>query len=97
MMDEDIREVRELVLGLGNGLTELRTEHRALRADVEAIKHVLLEGNGTPPMTVRVALLESEIDRVREERTDRKVPRAVWVGIALSTVVGIAAVITSLL
>ncbi len=61
--------------------------------DLGKLKHVLLEGNGTPAMTVRMALMEQELARVKEERADSKVPRHVALGIWVSIVLGVGAIL----
>jgi hypothetical protein len=63
--------------------------------DVGHLRRVLVDGDGGPSMTVRVALAEQEIKRLSEERNDRKVPRAVWIGIVISTVVSVISIISS--
>lgn len=64
---------------------------------VEKLTHALLDGNGQPSIMVRVALIEDQLKRVVEERNDDKVPRAAWLAILLSTIVGAAAVIVAVI
>jgi hypothetical protein len=44
-------------------------------------------------MTVRVALIEQELERVKEERNDSKVPRHVSIGLAVSILLGLVGVL----
>jgi hypothetical protein len=85
-VEMELREIRDMLTGLCASQREHGVEQRLLKEDLSQIKHVLIEGNGRPAMTVRLALVESEIERVRQERNDRKLPRAAWLGIVLSSV-----------
>lgn len=76
-------------------LIELRTELKNLRDDVDDIRHVLLEGNGKPALTEQVLVNKIKIDRLEEERADRKLPRAVWVAILLSSLLSLAGVVAA--
>lgn len=93
----ELGEIRELLQELIKNQATHAVEQRELKADVEQIKHVLLEGNGTPAMTVRVALAEADLKRLKEERDDKKMPRSAWVAIVLSSVIGIAGIVASVL
>jgi hypothetical protein len=64
-----------------------------IEEDLQKLKHVLLEGNGTPAMIVRVALVEQELKRVNEEREDRKVPRHVSVGLYVSIILAVGSIL----
>lgn len=77
-------------------LTELKTKIEVMHGDLEQIKHVLLEGNGKPPLTEQVLTNKMRLDRLEEERTDKKVPRAVWAGIVISSVLSVAGIIASM-
>lgn len=97
--DADIRQIRDMLGQLCAGLRDLSanqrehsTEQRLLKEDVAQIKHVLIEGNGQPAMTVRLALLENEQKRITEERNDRKLPRSAWVAIVISAIFSIAGI-----
>jgi len=77
-------------------LTRMDGRLERLEQDMEDVRHVLIEGNGQPAMTVRVALAENEIKRLNEERADKKMPRAAWISIVLSTATAIAAIIVAI-
>lgn len=85
MSDEEVTAVREF-------LAKLEAKLENIEQDVSKLKHVLIEGNGQPAMTVRVAILENELDRVKEERADRKMPRSVWIGIMVSILLALASI-----
>lgn len=72
------------------------TESSEMKDDIKKLMHVILEGNGTPPMTVRLALLEAEAQRVKEERADEKMPRAAWVAIVVSVLLGVGSMVVTL-
>lgn len=78
-------------------LTRMDGRLGRLESDMEDVRHVLIEGNGKPAMTVRMALAENELQRLTEERADRKMPRSAWVAILLSTVVSGASVVLALI
>ena len=77
-------------------LTRLDGRLERLESDMEDVRHVLIEGNGKPAMTVRMALAENELGRLTEERSDRKMPRAAWVAILVSAVFSFASVLVAL-
>jgi hypothetical protein len=91
----ELSDIREMLRDIGQRQAVHATEQTAIKEDVEQIKHVLIEGNGQPAMTVRVALAEQELARLREERDDKKLPRAAWAAILISSLIGIAGVIAS--
>lgn len=95
MTDDEIRDIREILQELVVNQREHSVEQRLLKEDVAQIKHVLIEGNGQPPITVRLALAESELERLQEERLDKKMPRATWVAILISTLVGVGGIIAA--
>lgn len=68
-----------------------------IEEDVQGLRHVMLEGNGQPSMMVRVALMESEQRRLQEERDDRKMPRAVWISILVSSFISAATLVYEIL
>lgn len=78
-------------------LTRMDGRLERLESDMEDVRHVLIEGNGQPAMTVRVALAENEIRRINEERADKKMPRAVWVSLVLSTMTAVAAIVVAII
>lgn len=68
-----------------------------LESDMKDVRHVLIEGNGRPAMTVRMALAENELQRLTEERMDRKMPRAAWIAVMISTFMSLTGVIVALI
>jgi hypothetical protein len=91
-MNEELHEIRELLQELVTKQAIHALEQNGIKEDVEQIKHVLLEGNGSPPMTVRVALAENDLKRLREERDDKKMPRAAWVAIMVSILLALVSI-----
>lgn len=77
-------------------LTRMDGRLERLESDMEDVRHVLIEGNGKPAMTVRMALAENELQRLTEERSDRKMPRAAWVAIVISAVFSLASILVAL-
>lgn len=77
-------------------LTRMDARLERLESDMEDVRHVLIEGNGRPAMTVRMAVAENELARLTEERGDRKMPRAAWIGIMLSSALGVVGAIISI-
>jgi hypothetical protein len=92
-MDE---EERRTLMEFRDLLTRMDGRLERLESDMEDVRHVLIEGNGKPAMTVRMALVEQEQARMIEERTDRKMPRSAWVAIIFSTLMSLAGVIVAL-
>jgi len=84
-IDVELKGIRDMLSDLCVSQREHAIEQRLLKEDVSQIKHVLIEGNGQPAMTVRLALVENELKRVAEERALRKLPRSAWVGIVISS------------
>lgn len=89
-------EERRTLMEFRDLLTRMDGRLERLESDMEDVRHVLIEGNGKPAMTVRMALAENELARLSEERSDRKMPRSAWVAILLSTLVSVAGVIVAL-
>ena len=99
-VDMELKEIRDMLSGLCASQREHGIEQRVLKEDISQIKHVLIEGNGQPAMTVRLALVENEIKRVTEERSDRKLPRSAWLSIVVSAIlsgIGIALTVAKML
>lgn len=84
-MSDEISLVKELLVKLDSRLERIED-------DVSKLKHVLMEGNGQPAMTVRVAILENELERVNEERADRKMPRSAWIAIVVSILLALVSI-----
>jgi hypothetical protein len=82
-------------------LTRMDGRLERLESDMEDVRHVLIDGNGRPAMTVRMALAESEIQRVanviNEDRIDRRMPRSAWVAILCSTAIGLTSLVLGLM
>jgi hypothetical protein len=57
--------------------------------DVDLLKHVILEGNGTPAMTVRVATQDERLKALEEHVKENKIPRNVSLGIIVSIVIAV--------
>lgn len=93
MTDDDIKEIRELLQTLVTNQALHALEQKTVKADVEQIKHVLLEGNGQPSMTVQVATMEQRIKQLEEDEDDKKVPRHVSIGLWVSIVLGLGAML----
>ena len=72
-----------------------RTER--LADDVAQLKHVLLEGNGSPAITSQVATLNEKVSNLEEQARDYRIPRHVMVGIAVSAMIGLAGIVANLL
>lgn len=99
-IDVELKQIRDMLATLCTSQREHAIEQRLLKEDVAQIKHVLIQGNGQPAMTVRLALVENELKRVAEERTDRKLPRSAWLSIVISAVlssIGIALTVAKML
>lgn len=79
-----------------NLLIELKLKVSNVQDDVEQIKHVLLEGNGSPSLTAQVLTHKLKLERLEEERSDSKVPRSVWIGIVVSGLIGIGGIVSTL-
>lgn len=95
-MAEIYDELKALIHQLLTAQALLTMEQKGMRDDVDQIKHVMIEGNGTPPMTVRLAVLEHEIKRVTEDRADQKIPRHVSIGLAVSILFGVAGLLVGI-
>lgn len=61
-----------------------RTEQT--QKDVDLLKHVILEGNGTPPMTVQIATMFTRLESLENDRDESKIPRHVTVGLIVSII-----------
>lgn len=76
-------------------LIELKLKIVNLKDDVDQIKHVLLEGNGKPPLTEQVLTTALHVARLIEERADKKMPRAFWVGLVIPSIISIVAIVVT--
>lgn len=80
---EDIRVILERLDGRGERMED----------DLKKLKHVLLEGNGTPAMTVQVATMDQRIKAIEDIGKDKKIPRQVALGIFVSIVLGLTSIL----
>jgi len=62
-----------------------RTEQT--QKDVNLLKHVILEGNGTPALTVQVATLNTRLSSMEENNKESSIPRHVTVGLIVSVII----------
>ena len=74
MNDHDVREL----------LVRLDERTETMADDIDQVKHVLLEGNGTPAITVQVATMNERLKSIEEAKKEDKIPRHVTVGIVVS-------------
>lgn len=82
-------DIRGLLIKLDGRMDELAR-------DVAKLSHVILEGNGSPPMTVKIATLETKLSLLEGEKREAKIPRHVWLTVMASTIIGIIAIVISL-
>jgi hypothetical protein len=73
-MDNDTRDL----------LVRIDERTKQTADDVDLLKHVILEGNGTPAITVQVATMNERLKSIEESEKDEKIPRHVTLGIAVS-------------
>jgi len=75
-----------------------RLDERTERTEetLEKISHVLLEGNGTPAITVQVATLNAKVSSIEEHIRENRVPRHVWVAIIASIAVAIVSMLVTI-
>ena len=92
-MSDDIKEIREMLQTLMTNQALHAQEQKTVKEDVEQIKHVLIEGNGRPAITVQIATMDQRIKTLESNEEDRKVPRAVSLGIVVSLVLGVASIL----
>lgn len=64
-------------------LTRVDERVERIAQDVEAITHAVF-GNGSPGLKTEVAVLKNEVTDLKVAAAERRVPRSVWVGGALS-------------
>jgi hypothetical protein len=83
MSDEDIKAF----------MVRMDERWERVEEDLDKLKHVLLEGNGSPAMTVQVALQEQRLRSLEESKKDEKVPRSVWVGLLITSILSIGAIL----
>jgi hypothetical protein len=70
-----------------------------MKDDLDSVKHVLLEGNGSPALTVQVATIDTRLKTVeearRDDRTQLGVPRSVSVSIVASVIIGLVGLLAA--
>lgn len=93
MPDENITPQE---LDIATSVATLVTQTKTIMDDVSKLKHVILEGNGVPAITVQVATLNEKVGRLEEDARGYRIPRGMWVGIVVSAVIGILGIIVSL-
>lgn len=91
----ELGDIKELLQELITNQALHAAEQRTMKEDLDQIKHVLLEGNGQPPLTAQVLTNRLKIERLEEERTDKKMPRSAWVAIVVSSILGVAGIVAS--
>ncbi len=84
MADKD--DMKEMLVRIDE-----RTEQT--QKDVDKLKHVLLEGNGSPAITIQVATQAERLKVLEEDRRDAKIPRHVSVGLLVSIILGVGAIL----
>lgn len=77
-------------------LTRLDERVRLMADNVGQLHHVLLEGNGSPALTVQVATIDARLDGLEEAGKDYRIPRHVWAGIIVSALVGLLGIIVAI-
>ncbi len=82
----DNSEMKEMLVRIDE-----RTEQ--MQDDVGKLKHVLLEGNGSPAITVQVATQAERLKVLEEDRRDAKIPRHVTLGLIVSILLGLGAIL----
>lgn len=72
-MSAHLDEIKDTLAELTTGVKEvnersirLATDTRTLKEEVGKLRRLLIEGNGQPPLTHRVALNEQEVRSLRE-------------------------------
>ena len=70
-------------------LATMSEQLKNVQEDIDQIKHVLIDGNGRPPVVTTVAIHAEKLAKLEEKESDKKIPRAVWVGMLLSIILSI--------
>jgi hypothetical protein len=71
-------------IGLSALVARIDERTQTTAEQVDRLAHVLLEGNGSPPLTAQVATLTEKVSNIEEDRDANRVPLHVWIGIAVS-------------
>jgi len=75
------------------GRLDERTERT--EQDVGLLKHVLIEGNGVPPVTVQLAILTNEVASLKEKDRESRIPRHIWLVLIVSSLISIIGIIVA--
>lgn len=80
-------------------LARIDERTQLIREDVDALKHVILEGNGSPALTVQVASLSERFDTLEKSTAARWTFKGLVItgAVALLTSGGCTAVVLKLL
>lgn len=93
MADDDLKDIRELLQELITKQALHALEQNSIKEDVGQIKHVLIDGNGTPALTIQVATMNERVKQLEESERDKKVPRHVSIGIWVSIVLAVGGIL----
>lgn len=96
MSDDNNGNITENDLTLAGSVATLMERTKIIMDAVDKVKHVLLEGNGVPAITVQVATLNEKVSHLEEEARGYRIPRNVWFGIIVSAIIGLAGIVVSL-
>lgn len=104
-LQEDVDKLRQENAGRQLSMTDedvlallVRVDERTekVQTDVEKLNHVLLEGNGSPSITVQVATLNEKVGNLEQQANGYRIPRQVWMGIIVSAVIGLTGIVAQL-
>jgi hypothetical protein len=85
--------MRAFLARLDERMKSMDERGERMEANIEKLKHVLLEGNGSPAITVQVATLDQRLKNLEEDKKDAKIPRHVSVGLIVSIILGVGAIL----
>jgi hypothetical protein len=93
-------ETRELLIRLDERTERMEKDFddrgNRMEKDIGMLKHVLIEGNGVPAVTVQLATLAEQVSTLKSNERDYRIPRYIWLGIVVSALIGLAGIIVSL-
>jgi prefoldin subunit 5 len=93
-LEDDARTTGGVARDLSRGEGTLRRDLEHLQARVQVLAKVVSEGNGTRPLTTRIAVLENDVEDLLRARDDRD--REQWKLLA-SLVAGLLSLVSSAL
>lgn len=64
---------------------------------MDNLYHLIFEGNGKPSLMVQAATLDQRVGFLEARARDGRVPRAVWLPLVLSVLLGLASLLASVL